>query len=76
METLEVIAGFQIDSSINLLKILWNGEVYDMSYKIYHQWKEGDWLHLISICEKKDLIIELKFDTFFLWEVLRCENLN
>lgn len=76
METLEVIAEFKADSSINIIKILWKDKVFDMSYNIFHQWRKGNWMHFISVCENKKLIMELKFDTFFFWEVLSCERLN
>jgi len=75
METLEVIAEFKPDPVIRVLKILWNGEPFDLSYKIFHQWKEGGWMHIHSICEKKKLVFELKYDTFSEWKVLFCEPL-
>jgi len=76
METLEVIAEFKPDTVIRVLKILWNGEPFDLSYKIFHQWKDGKWMHIYSLCEEKKLVFELKYDTFTEWEVLGCEPLN
>lgn len=76
MGTLEVIAEFKLDAVINVLKILWKGEPFNLSYNIYHQWKEGDWMHIYSICEEKKLVFGLKYDTFTEWEVLVCESLN
>ena len=76
METLEVIAEFKPGAIINVLKILWRGEPFNLSYNIFHQWKEGEWIHIFSICEEKKLVIELKYDSFVNWQVSGFEPLN
>lgn len=75
MVQIEVIAEFKIDSTIKVLRILLNNEVYDLSFKLLCQWIEENCIHIISICEDKEQLLELKFDRVLVWEVLNIESL-
>lgn len=76
MENIEVIAEFRLDSTIRILKILFKNNVYEFSYKLLCQWKENDWIHILSICDNKKKLFELTFDCDMDWKILKFEELD
>jgi len=76
MENIEIIAEFRIDSTIRVIKLLFNHKVYEFPYRLLCQWKEEDWIHILAICEEKDSLFELIFDCEINWRVMRVEEVD
>ena len=75
MKSLELIVQFNLDSTLNILKIKWFDIVYDTSYKMFCQWPEDNLTHCIAICEKQNKMFELTYDSYYKWNIVKTESI-